>query len=308
MNRESSDNFHKSQFHDKLMGKIYLYESTDILYFVYPVNIRNDLVTTYYQRKLINDSFGVMFHFLNSINQFPFIEEIFIPLKPQSMCTKPCPFIEYVNKKLQIGENFVELFELRETLFENEEREHFLIKKFEKIDVSLFYGNSLAQNESSLTYFNTLLEETQKSSNSLKDSGKGTFVEKSINCFKSRCFGNIDFNFAEHSFSATHVRNVLIVTDYLNFLNLTIFSLNSSDASFGNLCNMIHYSEVIKLFCFIKDLSDATSQNIEAWINNLKLFASNSLMRPLSWLNRFVVLYKNQFYLDEKIDRLDSNI
>ncbi|XP_043472605.1 uncharacterized protein LOC122505189 [Leptopilina heterotoma] len=295
-NRESRDNHQNSQLFDKILEKIHLYESKDISYFVYPVNMRNDLLTTYCQRKLINDSFVVMFHFLNSKNEFPFEEEIFIPLKPHSMCTKQCTFIEYVEEKMQIGKTFFELFELRKKLFSEAARENFLISKSDKIDNSLFYQKLNSQNVSSMIYFNMLLEEIRNSSINLKDMVESTFVEKSINCFKSRCLGNKEFNFLKDS--GIHVRNVLTFTDYLTLLNSTIFSLDSSDASFGNLCNMIHYSEVIKLFCFIKNLSDATSLNIEAWISNLKLFVSNSLMSQLSWFNRLVALYRNQYYLD----------
>ncbi|XP_043472606.1 uncharacterized protein LOC122505190 [Leptopilina heterotoma] len=294
-NRQNRDN---SQFYEKMMEKIYLYESREISYFVYPVNMRNNLLTTYCQRKLINDSFSVMFHFLNSMNEFPFVEEIFIPLKPHSMCTKHCTFIEYIKEKMQIGENFLELFELRKRLFSEEGRKHFFIRKIEKIDLSLFYENSLSQNESSMIFFNSLLVEIQNSpSNSLKENGENS---KSLECFQTRCLHQKN-DFFQHSHSAMkHLRNILILIEHLNLLNSTIFSLDSSDASFENFCNMIHYSDVIKLFCFIKDLSDATSLNIEAWISNLKLFAANSLIGKLSWFNRLLALYKNQYYLDEK--------
>ncbi|XP_043472636.1 uncharacterized protein LOC122505213 [Leptopilina heterotoma] len=269
---------------------IFIYKTQDIYYFVYPENMKNDLLTIYCQNKLMKNNFGLMFNFLSLGNTFPYWEEIIIPIKPYSLCTN-CTFEEYVKEKLKTGESFSELFEVHKKLFSDQQKYIFFNKP---INIATFYYNLYSENKNSAMYFNTLMTRIEYVSKNPKEN------RKSLTCFESRYSEMENFDFLQNSNSDKYyVRRTLSLTDYLNLLNNTISSLNRSDDSFENLCQIRPSSNLMKLFCFIKNLSNAQSHKTEVWINRLKQFLEDSLISQLSWFQKLVELYKKEYELDE---------
>lgn len=269
---------------------IFLYKTENIYYFVYPKNLKTDLLTIYCQNKLMKNNFGVMFNFLNLENTFPYWSEIIIPVKPHSLCTN-CTFQEYVKEKLKSGESFSELFDIHKQLFS--QKEHVFFNK--PINIVMFYYNLYSNERESTTYFNTLMTGIEYVSKNSRQNGK------SLACFNLKYSDKENFNFLKNSdFDKYYVRRALSLIDYMNLLKTTILSLNASDSNtFENLCNIRPYSNLIKLFCFIKNLSNAQSHKTLTWINRLENFLSDSLISQLSWFDKLVDFYKKEYELDE---------
>lgn len=184
---------------------IFLYKTENIYYFVYPKNLKMDLLTIYCQNKLMKNNFGVMFNFLNLENTFPYWSEIIIPVKPHSLCTN-CTFQEYVKEKLKSGESFSELFDIHKQLFS--QKEHVFFNK--PINIVMFYYNLYSNERESTTYFNTLMTGIEYVSKNSRQNGK------SLACFNLKYSDKENFNFLKNSdFDKYYVRRALSLIDQI---------------------------------------------------------------------------------------------
>ncbi|XP_043462401.1 uncharacterized protein LOC122498640 isoform X2 [Leptopilina heterotoma] len=300
-------NKHWSKMHNMITENFYLYEAHNVYYFVYPVNILDDFFIIYYQKILLKDQLGVTFDFINLKKEYPFYEDILVPLKPS--CSN-CPLVEYVNKKLKTGESFFELFILREQLF-GEKTKYTSLKAFDNDYACDSIGfNINSQSESFLMYFNSLLQQIQNKN--LDQDKKASISERSLKCFKSRnlvvtkdiFYDNINEQNKKHPFTGIN---------YLNWINKTVFTLNENDRSFGNICKDEHKIYLFKLFCFIKDVSDITSYNTSAWTDTLQQLIATALVKKLMWFNRLMSLYQYEYLLEIdfiliKLENLEKEI
>ncbi|XP_043484055.1 uncharacterized protein LOC122512344 [Leptopilina heterotoma] len=288
------NNNYWSMMYNIISENFYLFQADHVYYFIYPVNILHYSFTIYCQKMLLSDQVGVTFDFVNVKQEYPFYEDILVPLKPS--CTN-CLLVEYVNKKLQAGESFSELFQLREQLF-GEKTKYISLEAFDNDYVCDSIGfNINSESESFIMHFNTLLQQIKKNNN-FDESYKKNVSDRSLKCFNSRLlivrhdmfYDNIEQPNEKHPFTGIN---------YLNWINETVFSLNANDTSFGNICKNEHNINTFKLFCFIKDVSDITSYNISAWTDTLQQHVNKSLVKPMVWFNSLMSLYQNE-YLVEK--------
>ncbi|XP_043475335.1 uncharacterized protein LOC122506950 isoform X1 [Leptopilina heterotoma] len=282
----------------------YLFEAHNVYYFVYPVNNLDNFFTIYCQKKLLSDQLGVTFDFVNVKDEHPIFEDILVPLKPN--CTN-CPLLEYVNKKLQTGESFSELFILREQLF-REKTKYTSLKAFDNDYACDSIGfNNNSESESFLMHFNTLLQQIQKNNNNSDESKKNSIFERSLKCFKSR---NLDVT-NKIFYDNIHEKNLkhpFTGINYLKWIERTVFSLNVNDASFGNICKNQHKIYIFKLFCFIKDISDITSYDRAAWMYTLKQLVDTSLVNKLGWFNILISFYQSEYFLENDLILLELEI
>ncbi|XP_043483996.1 uncharacterized protein LOC122512304 [Leptopilina heterotoma] len=285
-------NRHWSKMYNMISTNFYLFEAYNVYYFVYPVNILDNYFTIYCQKMLLSDQLGVTFDFVNVKKEYPFYEDILVPLKPS--CTN-CPLVEYVNKKLQAGESFSELLQLREQLF-GEKTKYTSLKAFDNDYACDSIGfNINSESDNFLKHFNSLLKQIQRNDNNSDESKKKNIFDRSLKCFKSRhlfvtneIFNN-DIQELKHLFTGIN---------YLNWINETVFSLNANDTSFGNICKNEHKIYIFKLFCFIKDVTDITSYNISAWTDNLQQLVDKSLVKQLMWFNSLMSVYNKEYFLE----------
>ncbi|XP_043462409.1 uncharacterized protein LOC122498644 [Leptopilina heterotoma] len=288
-------NKHWSKMHNMITENFYLYEAHNVYYFVYPVNILDNSFTIYCQKMLLGDQLGVTFDFVNVRKENPFFEDILVPLKPS--CSN-CPLVEYVNKKLKTGESFSELFALREQLF-REKTKYTSLKAFDNDFACNSIGfNINSESESFLMHFNTLLQQIQ---NKNVDQDKKTSIsERSLKCFKSRNLV-VTKKFFYDNINKQNIKDPFTRINYLNWINETVFSLNVNDTSFGNICKNEHKIYVLKLFCFIKDISSMTSYNIPGWIDTLRQLVTSSLSKQLTWFNILMSLYQNEYLMESDL-------
>ncbi|XP_043481340.1 uncharacterized protein LOC122510631 [Leptopilina heterotoma] len=289
-----NNNPHYSQLYQIIMENIYLFQANDTYYFVYPLKLKLRFLTIYCQNKLLNDNLGITFDFVNVKKDFPFYEDILISLEPS--CTN-CTLVNYVNEKLQKGERFSELLELRKQLFREQETKNLSFGTFDDNDnVCTSMGFNLnSQNANSLMSFNSLLNQIQSNSKSIAKIKK-RIVEKSLICFQSR-----NSEATEHLLSSygSDLKNVTVMIDYLNWIYSTTSSLNNSDISFGILCENKHKIEILDLFCFMKKKSDVTSHNVTAWIDALKQHVAKTLKSKLKWFNSLMSYFNYEYTMSE---------
>lgn len=280
------------KIHKMIEDNFYLFEANNMYYFVYPVNSLHNLFTIYCQKMLLNNLVGVTFHFVNVKKEYPFFEDILIPL--QQSCTK-CPLVEYVNQKLQTGKSFSELFTLREQLFRAKTKYTSLKTLDNNYDCASIGFNINFQNKTFLLYFNSLLQKIQKSNN-VNESKQASFFERSLKCFKSRNIYVTNEIFYD-DIREKNLKHPFTGINYLNWINETIFSLRKNDSSFGNICKDEHKMYTFKLFCFIKDVSDITSYNIATWVYTLQQLVAKSLTKELKWFNSLMTVYQEEYIL-----------
>lgn len=281
------------KFHKIILENFYLFEAKNVYYFVYPINILNDIFTVYCQKILLNDQLGVVFHFVNVINHSPFYEDILIPLK--SGCTN-CTLEKYVKRKLQTGESFSELFKLRDRLFGGR-KIHLELQAFNNDEICDSIGlNFNSEDYKFLTYFDSSLQQIQNNSSNIDASKRASDVEKSLKCFQSRHLEVTEKIFVTDNTDTCNQKHYKMGFDYLNWINSTISLLSSIDNSFGGICNNDYRIDILKLFCFIKDVSDGTSYNISAWINTLNQLIVKPLTPQLQLFNEFNLLYKEEYF------------
>ncbi|XP_043466709.1 uncharacterized protein LOC122501377 [Leptopilina heterotoma] len=284
------NNPYYSLLYQTVSENIYLFQANDTYYFVYPVDFQDNFLTIYFQWKLLHNNLGIIFHFFDVKKEFPFFDDIFIPLQPS--CTN-CPLVKYINEKLQKGESFSELFELRKQLFREQKTKNLTFTPFDNDYICTWMGfNNNSQSSRSLMRFNSLLEQIQNNSANVEKSKRRRTVERSLSCFQSRY---LYFRISEH-----YVQNFLITNGYLNWINRTISSLRGNDVSYGGLCENKHRIEILKFFCFMKDISDVTSHYIPAWTEALKKLVTKPLSIILKWYN-----LARYFYTDEYIIIVD---
>ncbi|XP_043466602.1 uncharacterized protein LOC122501312 [Leptopilina heterotoma] len=310
---EIKNNPHHSQLYQTILENIYLFQANDKYYFVYPLNFQHHFLTIYSQRKLLNNNLGITFDFVNLKKKFPFFDDIFIPLEPS--CTN-CPVVKYVKEKLQKGESFSELFQLRKKLFREKQTKNLSFTPFDNDYICTSMGfNINSQSSSSLMRFNSLLEQIQNNSKNVE---KRRTVERSRMCFQSRQLKIAEDVFYGNMKNQLYLNDIMVTIDYLNWINNTISSLNGSDISFGGLCENEHKIGIFKLFCFMKGISDVTSHNITEWTVAIKKLLTKSLISKLRWFNRLIYLYKNEYtisknytsmleYLKEKMLTVSEN-
>ncbi|XP_043481088.1 uncharacterized protein LOC122510475 [Leptopilina heterotoma] len=279
------------QLHEMILENIYLFEVNDSYYFVYPLNIQDHFLTIYSQKKLLKDNLDITFDFVNVNKEYSVFEDIFIPLQPS--CTN-CPLVKYINEKLEKGESFAELFELRKQLFREKETKNLSFAFNNDICTSMGF-NVNSQSASSFLHFNTLLKQIQSNSKSLETKKRRT-VERSLICIQSRHPEVEDVIFKNNSKLIT-LKNLMIMIDYLNWVNDTISSLYINDTSYGGLCENEHKIETLDLFCFMKETSDVTSHNITAWIEVLKELVAKSVISKLKWFNDLIFLYTTEYII-----------
>ncbi|XP_043466884.1 uncharacterized protein LOC122501466 [Leptopilina heterotoma] len=294
-NNEMKNSTYFSHLYHTIQEHFYLFKANNQNYFVYPVNILDNVFTIYFQKMLLNDSLGVTFNFVNVLKGYSFFEDIFIPLNPN---WPNCTLSEYVNNKLQRGESFSELFELREQLFGNKESNYFSIKAQNNYDICDSNGFNFISQSESLWHFNSLLQQIQNNANSAENEKKISIVEKSLSCLQSRHLEVTDEVFDKNINCQQYSKCAMIGIDYLNWINQTVSSLSSNDTSFGNLCEYRHKIKVLELFCFIKNVTGITSQDITASIDTLKRLVANSLISQLEWFNDLISLYKYEYITD----------
>ncbi|XP_043481336.1 uncharacterized protein LOC122510628 [Leptopilina heterotoma] len=279
------------QLHQTILGNIYLLQANDTYYFIYPVDFQDHLLTIYSQKKLLKDNLGITFDFVNVKKESSFYEDILIPLEPS--CTN-CPLVNYVKEKLQKGESFAELFQLRKQLFKEQKTKNLSFNAFDNDNICASMGFNLnSQSLNSYLRFNLLLKQIQSKSKSIEKIKKRSTVERSLTCFQSRNFEVTEDQFLSY---VSGVKDVMVSIDYLNWINNTISSLKSNDNSFGGLCENEHKIGTFKLFCFITGISEVTSHNTAAWIEALKEYVAKSLIGKLSWFNRVIFLYKKEYF------------
>lgn len=282
LKREDLD-YSKQFLYDLILDQFYLYTSLDINYFVYPMNMLSDILTIYWQKKLIKDYSYITFNFVNVNENVSSFEDIAIPLMPYLICTN-CSLLDYVQKKLKKGESFAELLDLRKRLFSDAMKNHFFVINFNEIDMwSLLDRYSNFQNETSMVHVSMLLKKINNTSYTDRNS---------LQCFESRITTMGNFIFKRSSLDMSKMRNILILSDYLQSVSSNITSLSISEP-FKYICSNVQMSELIRLFCFIKDLSDATVYNSTEWIKSLKQFANESLLNQKSWFKELILLYLN---------------
>ncbi|XP_043481352.1 uncharacterized protein LOC122510640 [Leptopilina heterotoma] len=285
------NNPYYSQLHEALKN-IHLYQANDTYYFVYPVDFQDHFLTVYSQRKLLDNNLGITFDFVNVKKESPFYEDILIPLEPR--CTN-CPLARYIGEKLQKGESFSELFELRNQLFREKEGKNFSSTTVNDYDICDSIGfNINSQSMTSLLHFNSRLKQIQNNNVSVERSKKRSTVEKNLICFQSRNLDVMNFEINEH-----YLIGLIIANDYLNLINNTVSSLKSNDSSFGNLCENKHKIRILNLFCFMTEISDVTSHNIPAWTDALKKIVTKPLSSILELFNSLIDLYKNEYTISE---------
>ncbi|XP_043470792.1 uncharacterized protein LOC122504014 isoform X2 [Leptopilina heterotoma] len=290
---EIKNNPNFSQIYHTLLENFYLFEAKNIYYFIYPVHILDNLLTIYCQKKLLNDHLGVIFDFINVNEEYPFFEDILIPLRISS---PNCALKQYIRKKLQTGESFSELSKLREQLFSDKEK-YIYVTAFNNDDICDSIGFNLnSQSRTFLLYFNSLLKQIQNSTESVGK--KRSIVERSLNCFQSRHLEAIDDESFKDDTIKLFLNRPMVKIDYLNWLNKTISSLNSNDTSFANICRNRHEIDALDLFCFIKILSGAAAHNITAWINVLQQLVAKSLISQLKWFNSLISVYKDEYLIE----------
>lgn len=207
---------HNIHLHDMILENIYLFQYNEKYYFVYPVNIQDHFLTIYSQKKLLEDNLDITFDFINVNKENSLFEDIFITL--QSSCTN-CPLVKYVNEKLQKGESFSELFELRKQLFREKERKNISSTAFDSDDICTSIGFDInSKNENYFLNIDTLLKKIQ--STSKKNKTRSVIVERSLSCFQSRNFeltGVLSKN-------NNNFKNFMITIDYLNWIDREVLS------------------------------------------------------------------------------------
>lgn len=297
---EIKNNPNFSQIYHTLFENFYLFEANNIHYFIYPVHILDNLLTIYCQKKLLNEHLGVVFDFVNVNKKYPFFEDILIPLRPS--CPN-CALDEYVNEKLQNGESFSELFKLRKQLFSHREM-YTSVTAFKNDYICDSIGfNFNSQSKIFLLYFNSLLKKIQNSTDNVRK--KRSTVEGSLNCFESRHLEVTEDEIYKDITVKRFLNRPMVMIDYLNWLNETISSLNSTDTPFAKLCKNNHEIDTLKLFCFIKIVSGATSHNITVWIGVLQQLVAKSLTSQLKWFNSLISVYRDE-YLTERDETLTT--
>ncbi|XP_043481335.1 uncharacterized protein LOC122510626 isoform X2 [Leptopilina heterotoma] len=288
---------HHNQLHQTILRNIFLFQANNIYYFIYPLKFQLYFLTIYFQKQLLNDNSDISFDFVNAKKEFPFFENILMPL--QSSCTN-CTLVKYINEKLQKGEIFSELFELRKQLFKRKAKKNLSFKTLNNYDICTSMGFNLnSQNTSSFMHFNSLLKQIQSNSDSLEKSKKISTVEGSLTCFQSRNLEAPEYLLIFPI--AKNLKVVIVFIDYLNWINNTISSLKNNDILFGGLCENEHKIDIFKLFCFMKEISDVTSHNITEWIEVLKEHFAKSLNDKLDWFNRVKFLYNNEYSLRDDL-------
>ncbi|XP_043481339.1 uncharacterized protein LOC122510630 [Leptopilina heterotoma] len=281
-----------SQLYQTILGNIYLLQANDTYYFIYPVDFQDHLLTIYSQKKLLKDNLGITFDFVNVKKESPFYEDILIPLEPS--CTN-CPLVNYVNEKLQKGESFAELFQLRKQLFKEQKTKNLSFNAFDNDNICGSIGFNLnSQSANSYMHFNSLLNQIQNNSKSIEKSKKRSTAGRSLMCFLSRNLEVTEYLFLRYF---SDVKDVMVSIDYLNWINNTISLLTSNDNSFGGICDNEHKIGIFKLFCFMKGISDVTSHKIISWIAGLKHLVAKTLISQLPWFNSLIYLYKNEYSL-----------
>ncbi|XP_043481344.1 uncharacterized protein LOC122510634 isoform X2 [Leptopilina heterotoma] len=290
-----------SQFYQIILKNIYLFEVNDTYYFIYPVDFQDHLLTIYSQKKLLKDNLGITFDFVNVKKESPFYEDILIPLEPS--CTN-CPLVNYVNEKIRKDESFSELFELRKQLFREQETKNLSFNAFDNDNICSSIGFNLnSQGANTYMRFNSLLKQIQNNSKSMEKSKKRSIVERSLICFQSRNLEVTEYQLLGY---VSDVKDVMIMIDYLNWIDRTILSLKINDTSFGGLCENEHKIEILKLFCFVKEMSDVTSRNITGWTEALDELVAMPLISKLSWFHSLMIYY-NYDYTFEK-SRISSEL
>ncbi|XP_043481333.1 uncharacterized protein LOC122510625 [Leptopilina heterotoma] len=279
-----------SQLH-KALKNIHLYQANDTYYFVYPVNIQYHFLTVYSQRKLLSDNSGITFDFVNVKKQFPFFEDILIPLEPS--CTN-CTLARYIGEKLQKGESFSELFELRKQLFREKETKNLSFQALNNFDnICTWMGfNVNSQSASSLMRFNSLLNQIKSNSKRLEKNKKRRTVKRNLICFQSR-----HLEVTELLGYGSDLKDVMVMIDYLNWINNTVSSLKKNDISFVDFCENEHKIDIFKLFCFVNGISGIMPYKITEWIQVLKKRVAESLISKLHWFNSVIFLYNNEYSL-----------
>lgn len=154
--------------------------------------------------------------------------------------------------------------------------------------------NLNSKRTSSLLHFNALLNQIQNNSENFKKSKKRKTVKRSLICFLTR---NLEVTENMYLRYDDDVKHVMVMIGYFNWINNTISSLKSNDISFGGICENEHIIEILKLFCFMKEISYVTSHNITAWIDALKERVAKPLISKLNWFNSLIYLYKNEYTL-----------
>ncbi|XP_043481351.1 uncharacterized protein LOC122510639 [Leptopilina heterotoma] len=282
-----------SQLYQIILENIYLFQANDTYYFIYPVEFQDHFLTIYSQKKLLDINLGITFDFVNVKKEFPFYEDILIPLEPS--CTN-CTLVKYVNEKIQKGESFSELFELRKQLFREKETKNLSsteVNDYDICDSIRFYINP--QSMSSLLHFNSTLNKIQNNRESAEKNKRFT-VERSLICLQSRGL-EVTEEIISRNQSKPNLRKLMNTMDYLHWIINTVFSLKSNDSSFGSLCENKHELEILKLFCFMKQISDVTSHNIPMWIDHLKRFVAKPLIRKIDWFRRIIFLHTNDYII-----------
>ncbi|XP_043462206.1 uncharacterized protein LOC122498506 isoform X2 [Leptopilina heterotoma] len=290
---EIKNNNYLKNMYKLIKENFYLYEAYNIYYFVYPVKILDSFFTIYCQKMLLSDQLGVTFDFVNVKKEYPFYEDILVPLKTSYT---NCPLVEYVNKKLQTGESFSELFILREQLF-REKTKYISLKAFDNDYACDSIGfNINSESENFLMHFNLLLKQIKKNNNNSDESKKKSIFERSLKCFKSRHLF-VTKEIFNDDIQEKNLKHPFTGINYLNWINETVFTLNANDTSFGNICKDEHKIYIFNLFCFIKDVSDITSYNISTWTDTLQQFVAKSLVKNVKWLNKLMLFYQYEYLI-----------
>ncbi|XP_043481337.1 uncharacterized protein LOC122510629 [Leptopilina heterotoma] len=286
------NNPYYSQLHQTISKYIHLYQANDTYYFVLPTGFQDHILVIYSQKKLLDNNLGITFDFVNVKKEFPFFEDILIPLNPG--CTN-CTFVKYVNGKLEKGESFSELFDLRKQLFREKEAKNLSFMAVNDYDICDSIGfNINSQSMSSLLHFNSLLKQIQNDRESGEKNKKRYAVSQSLRCFEVRHLEEVE-DIISGNERKLNFKNLMNTMNYLNWIINNVSALKSNDVSFGGLCENEHNIDMLKLFCFINKISDDTSHRIPEWIYRLKKFVAASLINKFDWFQELKLFYTNDY-------------
>lgn len=310
---------------------LYYNKDTSVHIFVYPRNLKNEILSTYLAKKTIEsaesikialtcneennkDALNHMFEIAGKIlrnvdlklNNELRESIIFLPLTIRVKCgylkainnLEKYFYLKFAKFKDSPKSNdlFANLYSNSQNLDIQESIEYYLIEPI--LTMKLVFGmNELCEMDEVFTHSQRVLVWNYMSTNKtlIKFNLSLTENDETLKCFQSRILemGN--------SILGPNLKMTLTgVFTFLNYLQSTYWNLTQlkDDTSFKDLCNCNEKLDIVKLFCHIRYMSD-TSYKSQIWINSLQNFAEEYLKKKIVWYVKTKLVYDNANYLDE---------
>lgn len=299
--RKREDFHYTHQFlYDLMLRNLYLFKSSVHYYFLYPMNMLNDALRTYWQNIIIENYFTTSFQFTifeehsDSPSTFDFTDITF-PVNP-------IPNLDSSNELLFNSlHNFLKsLNYLRGMVFFKSDKITYDIKQY--IARNIMYKLKVFKNSykgddyynSFSTVFETLEKQVQADNNSLTN----------LTCFE---FFNLKRR-NKISLSMLDMNDVFIFFDLIQSAYKYI-SLNGDDYSsdkqifFDSQPNwkFIELFNFVKKVLYGKDTGNIdTNQILKTTINSIETFTKEFLVKANNWKDKLLSVYYNVNTLDKK--------